>query len=131
MRQDILSYEQACRHFLRIIKKQSVSVSEKPGLAETDCFSFVLINGAYAVKRKKAVLLSDELSVFNTENPVVPFIQGGAVADADDRCAGERRQKTVHLFFCFFVHSTGGFVKEDPFRFSEEHADKSQFLLFP
>ena len=26
---------------------------------------------------------------------------------------------------------TGGFVKEDPFRFSEEHADKSQFLLFP
>ena len=83
------------------------------------------------MERKKAVLLSDELSVFNTENPVVPFIQGGAVADADDRCAGERRQKTVHLFFCFFVHSTGGFVKEDPFRFSEEHADKSQFLLFP
>ena len=83
------------------------------------------------MERKKAVLLSDELSVFNTENPVVPFIQGGTVADADDCCAGERRQKTVHLFFCFFIHGTGGFVKEDPFRFSEEHADKSQFLLFP
>ena len=101
------------------------------GTGRNGLFFFCLIDGAYAVKRKKAALLSDELSVFNTENPVVPFIQGGAVADADDRCAGERRQKTVHLFFCFFVHSTGGFVKEDPFRFSEEHADKSQFLLFP
>ena len=83
------------------------------------------------MERKKAVLLSDELSVFNTENPVVPFIQGGTVADADDCCAGERRQKTVHLFLGFFIHGTGGFVKEDPFRLSEEHADKSQFLLFP
>ena len=67
MRQDILSYEYARHHFLSIIK-----------------------NSLYlcAVEPKKAVLLSDELSVFNTENPVVPFIQGGTVADADDRCAG-------------------------------------------
>ncbi|WP_287551244.1 hypothetical protein [Dialister sp.] len=29
--------------FLTNHKKQSVSVSGKPGLAETDCFSFVLL----------------------------------------------------------------------------------------
>lgn len=130
MKQDILSPEQARRHFLSIIKNSLYLCPESRDWQRRTVF-FCPIDGACAVKRKKAVLLSDELSVFNTENPVVPFIQGGAVADADDRCAGERRQKTVHLFFCFFVHGTGGFIKEDPFRFSEEHADKSQFLLFP
>ena len=130
MRQDIPSYEHARLHLLSIIKTVCICVRET-GTDRDGLFFFCLIDGACAVERKKVVLLSDELSICNAENPVVPFIQGGTVADADDRCAGERRQKTVHLFFCFFVHGTGGFVKEDPFWFSEEHADKSQFLLFP
>ena len=74
--------------FLIHYKKQSVSVSGKPGLTETDCFSFVLLTAPVRWNGKKAVLLSDELSIFNAENPAVPFIQGGTVADADDRCAG-------------------------------------------
>lgn len=56
MRQDILSYEYARRHFLSIIKKQSVSVPGKPGLTETDCFSFVLLTAPVRWNGKDAVL---------------------------------------------------------------------------
>lgn len=87
MRQDILSYEYARHHFLSIIKNSLYLCPGNRDWQRRTVF-FCLINGACAVERKKAVLLSDELSVFNTENPVVPFIQGGTVADADDRCAG-------------------------------------------
>ena len=87
MKQDILSPGHARRHFLSIIKTVCIC-ARKAGTDRDGLFFFCLINGACAVERKKAVLLSDEFSVFNTENPVVPFIQGGTVADADDRCAG-------------------------------------------
>ena len=60
----------------------------------------------------------------------MPFVQSGAMADADDRCIFHVGQHFIERILSFFIDGARRFVKEYPFRFSEEYADKSQFLLF-